>query len=140
LVRINRDPALVIVCKPKGQWSGQLAAHSGADQVQFRFTHGALQSQQEAIIEVCGMVDAVLVQNERVSNGANLQQPVPVGRVSSKARDFKPENDAGSAHAHFRHQLLKTFTICSGRTRLAQVTVYHNDLVILPAKSNGALP
>jgi hypothetical protein len=53
LVRIKHNLALVIVCKPKRQGSDQFAAlgftqesatHPGADQVQFRFTHRALQS------------------------------------------------------------------------------------------------
>jgi hypothetical protein len=61
---------------------------------------------------------------------------VPVGRVSSKAWDFQPEDDTSPAHADFCHELLKTFTVRSGRTRLAQVAVYHDDLIILPAARN----
>jgi hypothetical protein len=51
-----------------------------------------------------------------------------------------PEDDAGFAHAHFHHELLKTFTVCGRRTRMAEVTIYYNNLVILPAQSDGAFP
>ena len=87
-----------------------------------------------------GVVDAVLVQDERIRNSADLQQPMPVCRVPSKARDFESEDDTRPAHAHFHDEPLKAVAVGRRRTRLAQIVVYRDDLIILPAERDGAFP
>jgi hypothetical protein len=51
--------------------------------VQFRFAHGAFESKQQSIVEMCGIVEPVLVKNERVREGADFKQTVPVGGIAS---------------------------------------------------------
>ena len=60
----------------------QAAAQTSPQHVQLRLAHGALQPQQQAVVEMGRVVDAILVENERVGEGADLQQPVPVGRIA----------------------------------------------------------
>ncbi|MBP2449767.1 hypothetical protein JOH51_007275 [Rhizobium leguminosarum] len=55
------------------------AAQPCLDHMQFGLTHCSLEAEQEAVVETCRIVDAVLVENEGVSKGADLQQTLPVG-------------------------------------------------------------
>ena len=41
--------------------------------MQLRFTHRALESQQETIIEVSRMVDPIFIQDEAIGQRADLQ-------------------------------------------------------------------
>lgn len=52
-----------------------------------------LQSQQEPNVEVCRIVDPLLIENERLGQCAYLQQPVPVRRVSRQSRNLQTDND-----------------------------------------------
>jgi hypothetical protein len=52
--------------------------------VQLGFAHGPLEAEQQAVVEVRGIVDAILVEDEGVGERADLQQPVPVGRVAGE--------------------------------------------------------
>jgi hypothetical protein len=111
---------------------------SGPQNVQFGFTHGSLQSEQQAIIEVRGIIDAIFVQDEGVGKGAYFQQTMPVGGVACQPRNFQAEHDPRLAHADRRNQPLKTLSI-RGSSRLAEISVDDHDMVLRPAQSNGAL-
>jgi hypothetical protein len=47
--------------------------------MEFGFTHRALHPQQQAVIEVRRIVDAILIQYERVAQSTHLEQPMPIG-------------------------------------------------------------
>ncbi len=113
--------------------------HTHSDHVQFRLAHRALQSQQQAVIEDIRVVDAVFVQDQRVVEGTEFEQPVPVSAVSREPGYFETKHDAGATHADFCHQLAEAITIHYRSPRLAQVTVDHRDLFLSPAKVDCAL-
>ena len=81
--------------------------------VKFGFAHRALQTQQETIVEVCRIVDAVFIQDQRVSQRTDLQQAMPVHRVAGQARDFQAQHDSGPAQTDLAHQPLESFAIRS---------------------------
>ena len=56
--------------------------------MQLGLTHRALEPEQQAIVEIARIVDAVLVEDQSVGQGANLQQPVPVGGVARQPRNL----------------------------------------------------
>ncbi len=60
------------------RFAQQATAHPRLHHMQFRFTHGALESQQEPVIKVSGIVETVLIENQSVAEPADLQQPVPI--------------------------------------------------------------
>ena len=90
--------------------------------MQLGFAHRALEAQQEPIVEVGRIVYAVLVENQRVGEGADLQQPMPVGIVPREAGDLEPHDDACATHADIGHQSLKTLRArpLTRRTRLGR--------------------
>ena len=63
-----------------------------------------------------------------------------VHRVSCKSRYFQPEHDTSTSEADLRNQTLKAFAIRRPSPRLAQVRIDDNDLLRLPAQSDGMLP
>jgi formate hydrogenlyase transcriptional activator len=63
----------------------------------------SIETQQETIIEVRWIIHAVFIENERVGQSADLQQPVPVGGVSRQAgnsfdAEFRVIWPEGSVH------------------------------------------
>ena len=90
-VWIEHDPSVDIIDETDGQLRTKLSsarlvqkptAQSGPHHVKLGFTHGALQTEKQPVVEVCRIVDAVLVENERLSEGADFQEPVPVRRIA----------------------------------------------------------
>ena len=87
-----------------------------------------------------GVVDAVLVEDQRVGQRADLQQPVPVGGVARQARDLQPEHDAGAPQADLGDQLLEAVAVDRARPptgpgRLSMTT----DALQRPAQRDRAL-
>ena len=58
---------------------------------------------------------------------ADLQQPVPVGRVARQARDLQPQHDPGAAHADLGDQLLEALAVHRRGARLAEIGVDDDD-------------
>jgi hypothetical protein len=107
--------------------------------MQFRFAHRSFETQQETIIEVCWIIHAVFIKNERVGQSADLQQPVPVGGVSRQAGNFQAQHDASFAQADFGNQLLKPFPIHSRGAGLPEIGVDDDDVLHGPAQGDGML-
>src|ERR1700731_1400411 len=100
----------------------------------------SFQPQQQAIVEQTRVVNAVFVQDQRVIERTEFQQPVPVGAVARQPRYFQTEHDPGAAHADFRNQLAKTVTVHHRSPGLAQIAVDHRNLLRTPAEIDGPLP
>jgi hypothetical protein len=101
---------------------GQLAAaQPRADEVQLGLRHGALEPEQQAVVEVGGVIEAVLVADQRVGQRADLQQPVPVGVVARQPGDLQAEHDPRVAQADRGHQVLEALAVGRRRAGLALV-------------------
>src|SRR5436309_2079444 len=61
--------------------------------VELGLTHRALEAQQQPVVEVTGIVDAVLVEDERVGERADLEEPMPVGGAPREPRDFQAHDE-----------------------------------------------
>ena len=77
--------------------------------MEFGLAHRSLEAEQEPVVEAGRVVHAVLVENERIGEGADLQQAMPVGVVPRQAGHLQPHDDAGAPHADIAHQALKSF-------------------------------
>ena len=63
----------------------EAAPQTGSQHMQLRLAHRTLETQQQAVVEVGRIIDAVLIKDEGVREGADLQQPVPVGRIARQS-------------------------------------------------------
>ena len=84
------------------------ADQARAQHMQLGFTHRALEPEQQAIIEVGRVVESVFVQNERLAQRADLQQAMPVARVTGESRDLQPHDHADATEADVGDDPLKT--------------------------------
>ena len=144
-VRVQHDFAGRVVDQADGQGHGQFAAaglgqlsaaEPGPDEVQFGLAHGALQPEQQPVVEIAGVVDAVLVADQCAGQGADLQQPVPVGVVPGQPGNLQAQHDAGVAHADLGDQPLEPFPVGGRRPGLALVGVDGDDLFGRPAQGD----
>jgi hypothetical protein len=83
------------------------------------------------------VVDAVSVGDERVGQGTQIQQLVPVGVVPGQPGDLQAQDDPGLAQADIGDQLSEPAPARGGRARAAQVIVDHHDLIPGPAQGPG---
>ncbi len=100
----------------------------------------SIQTQEQAIIEMRRIVDAVFIKNQGVGQRADLQQAMPVHRVSSQSRDFQAEHDSGSPQTDLGHQPLESFAIGGRGARLPQIRIDHDDSVQRPTQRDSVLP
>ena len=57
--------------------------------MQFSLAELAFHPEQHAVVEVAGVIEAVFVADQRAAQGADLQQPVPVGVVAGQPGAFQ---------------------------------------------------
>src|SRR6202035_4605168 len=55
------------------------AVEAGAQDMQFGLAHGALEAEQQAVVEQGGMIDAVAIADQRVGEVAEVDEAVPIG-------------------------------------------------------------
>ena len=73
-----------------------LAANQpSAKDVELRFAHRALEPQQQPVVEMARIVQAVLIQNQRLAQRAQLEQLMPIGRTARQPRNLESEHDTG---------------------------------------------
>ena len=114
---------------------GQLpAAQPGLDEMELSLAELAFHAQQEPVVEVARVVEAVFVADQRAGHAAQFQELVPVGGVSGQPGAFQAEHDPGAAEGHFGDQLLEPFPVGGGGAGLALVDVDHGDLAGGPAQ------
>ena len=103
--------------------------------MQLGFAHRAFEAEQQAVIEAGWIVDAVLVEDQGRGQRAELDKPMPIGRVTGEPGDLKPHDDAGLGQRHFADELLETVAGGSGRCGLAEIAV--NDAYALGRPTRG---
>lgn len=103
---------------------------------QLHLAEGAFQAQQEPIVGVARVVNAVFIHQQGVHQPTELQQRVPVAAVSRQPRRLDREDRTDVALANRRQQPIETRPRGPG-TGLAQVFIHHDRL--LPTQLLGPL-
>src|SRR5215471_5268704 len=98
---------------------------------QFELAEGAFQAEQQPVVDQSRIVDAVLVDDQAVHEGAEFQQRVPISPVAGQPRRLDRQYRAGRAGADRREQTLETGTQLT-TARPAKIIVNDND--VLPAE------
>ena len=92
------------------------AAQPGPDEMELSLRHLPFHAQQQAVVEVPRVVEAVFVADQGAGHGADLQELMPVGVVAGQPGAFQAEHDPGPAQRHLGDQLLEPFPV-RGRWR-----------------------
>ena len=142
-VGVEDDVPGGVVDQPDRQRGDQLAAaglgddpaaQPGPDEMEFGLREGALKAQEESVVEVPRVVEAVFVADQGAGQAAQLEQLVPVGGVAGQPGAFQAEHDPGPAQRHLGDQLLEAFPVRGAGAGLALVDVDHGDLAGVPAE------
>jgi len=108
--------------------------------MQLSLGHGAFQAEQQPVVELAGIIEPVLVADQRRAQRADLQQPVPVGVVTGQPGHLQAEHDPGPAHADLGDQVLEAFPVGGAGAGVALVDIDGDDLGRGPAQRGGPLP
>lgn len=100
--------------------------------------HGALETQQQPVVEVVGIVDPFGVDDQRRRQSAQVDQMVPVPIVAGQTRGLEGEHRTHLLQADRGHQPLESGTLDPPRSGPSQVLVHH--LHPAPAQSARAVP
>ena len=90
--------------------------------MQFRLAHRPLQTQEQSVVKMRGIVEPIVVEQQRPGQCADFQKPVPVARVARQARHLQAHHDAGSVwRAHLGHRPWKLLLFGRAAARLPLV-------------------
>ena len=98
------------------QCEGQLAPsrlaqaaliHPLLEQVQLRFAHGAFESEQQPVVILSRVVDAVQVRDEGAKERTDLQQAMPIGIRAGQPRHLHAQDEPDMPQADLGDQALK---------------------------------
>ena len=107
--------------------------------MQLGLAHRALEAEQEAVVELGRIVDAVFIEDEGCGQGAQLDEAMPIGRVAGEPRDFQAHDDAGLAECHFADEFLEAVARRRARSGLAEIAIDDMNLLGWPAGSDCAV-
>src|SRR6266567_79331 len=102
--------------------------------MQLSLAHGALETEQQSIVEHRGMIDAVGIANEGVGEAAEIEQAIPIGIVAGEAGDFEAEHDPDMAEGDFGGEPGEAIALDDAGTGKPEVFVDNDDLLRRPAK------
>lgn len=148
-IGVQPQHTVVLIHKPDGRhhlkfptasFVQHAAAHPSFENMQLRFTHRALQSQHQSIVETGRVIRAVLVQDQRAGHRAQLDQPVPIRRVTRQTRHLQAHYDPGLTQRHLAHELLKAIPMLRTRAGFAQIVVDHVNAFEWPTIGDSTLP
>ncbi len=144
-VRVLLDPIVVVAHVADGDRGEELAAarlllerFMGAlpQDRQLHLAHCAFHAEQEPVVGKTGIVDAVLIRDQRPDEPAELEQRVPVTPVAGQARGLDRHHRADPAFADRSQQLLEPGA-ADARAGAAEIVVDDADLG--PAELPGSL-
>ena len=148
LVGIQHHLAGGTAHQPGRQRHRQLAAaglgdppgpHPLLDQVELSLADGALQPQQQPVVMLGRVIDAVQVTQQRSGQRAQLQQLMPLPARPGQPGHLDAQHDAHMIQPHLRHQPREPRTRISPRSRMPQVLVDHQHPRRRPPQRDRAL-
>ena len=78
-----------------------------------------IEAEQETIIVVSRIIDAVFINNECISESTDLQEVIPVATGTGQTRDFQTQDRSTMLEPNFSNQCLKSITANDRGTRVA---------------------
>jgi len=143
LVRVQCDFPRGAPDVAAGDRHGQIAAaglaqpplfHPLLEDRQLGLAHRALEPEQEAVVVLARVVDAIDVGDERAEEGADLQELVPILRGTRQPGHVDAEHEADVVEADLRDEALEADAPRGARAGPAEVVVDDDDTLRRPAQ------
>ena len=113
------------------------AIEARAQYVQLCFAHGALQAQQQPVIEHRRVIEAVAIADQRVGEAGEIDEAIPFGIVAGQARDFQTQHEANTGERHLGSEPGKAGAGRGSATGQAQIFINDDDPFGRPAELAG---
>src|SRR2546427_708903 len=113
----------------------QALVRSLPDPPELGFAHRAFEPQQQAVVELTWIVDALGVDDERPHQSAEVEDLIPVPVVPGKPQDSEAEHRANVPATHFGDQPLESGSTRGRRPGLAEILV--DDDHVHPSEAPG---
>jgi hypothetical protein len=118
----------------------ELAAEQAAAQpVEFRLAHGTHDAEQQTVLILAGIVDAVFINHQRVSDSTDLQKAIPVTAGARQPGGLQTEDGPSAPEADFDEQRLEAVPVHGRSAGASLVLVDNRHRVGTPAEVEGAL-
>lgn len=142
--RLSRRAAHIAGRQPDGQLSsprlGLLAGqHPLLEQVQLGLAHRPLQPQQQPVVVVHRVVDAIGVGQQRTRQRAQLQQLIPVGARAGQPRHLNAQHQPHMAHSDLGDQPTEPHPAGSAGPGFTEILIDHQHPRDLPAQRDRSL-
>ena len=106
--------------------------------MQLGVAHGPFDPQEQAVVVLGRIIDAILVDDERIGQATDLDETIPVAAGTSQARGFQAEDGADTAEPDLGHQVLEAVASEGGGPGVALVLVDDVDAFLGPSELLGA--
>ena len=113
------------------------AVEAGPQHMQFGLAHGALEPEQQAIIEERRMIDAVGIADQRIGEAAEFDEAMPIGVVAREARDLEPEHEADMGERDFGGEAGEARSRDKAGAGEPEVLIDDDDAIGGPAEFTG---
>src|SRR6516162_970482 len=115
------------------------AIESFAKGVKFSLRHCAFQSENQAIVEKSGMIQAIIISEQGIGNGTHIEKAIPIRITPCQAGDLQPKKNSHSSHSNFHIQVIKSGTFDERFARNTEVFIDGAHLIPVPAERNRFL-
>jgi hypothetical protein len=107
--------------------------------MKFCFTHGALQPEDQAIVEKRRVIQTIAVADQSVGQAAEIEQAIPISIIACETRDFESQDDADSPEGNFGSQANEAGPFGDTRTGKTEVFINEDHLLFGPTELLGSL-
>jgi hypothetical protein len=114
------------------------AQQAGPQDVPLRLTHGALEAEEQPVVEVTRIVNAVLIEDERLGQRADFEKPVPVAGIPRQPGHLQAHHEADPAQPDLGDQPLEATALRGRGAGQPEILIDHHDLLRRPAERLGA--
>ena len=83
------------------------AIEARTQDIKLGLAHRTLEAEQEPVVKIRWVIQAVRVADQAVGQPAQVDKPVPVGIVAREPRDLEPQNDTDVAEGDLSGQTRK---------------------------------
>jgi hypothetical protein len=115
------------------------AVQTGTQDVEFGFRHGAFETENEAVVKIAWMIQAVGIGDQRSRQGAEVEQTIPISIVTCQPRNLETQDDADPAHGDLGGHMSKAGTSGGLGTGEPEVIIDHRDGGLRPAQPQSLI-
>ena len=118
----------------------QALIHAAAQDVQLGFAHGPFQPEQQTIVVIGRIIQAVLIGQQSPEDGTQLQELMPIFIRACQPAHLQAQDETDVVETDLRQQILKAKPSLSRLTATSLVFIDDFHAILGPAQQRGPMP